>query len=419
MKQLNNWLKAKIRKILLFLIKELDRNVPDTPVIRLSSDNIFKKDIQIYPLVTAAVTFACLYFMLIMQIGFSYQTAISVFILLFLMFAFVIFYLKDQAKKIILDSNSVLLICFVFIFSFLLFQICTRDLSALAFPMGAFTVLLALLVGVRISLIYIFVMSVFMSVVNDFSATIPLVHISGGMISVINSRKIRNRKEFTAVGLKITAVMAVVIIVLYLFGIYSLETAELNIWFAMVNGFLSVLVILALLPILEILFSRTTNIKLIELSDFNNPLLKRLMLEAPGTYHHSLMTASLTEQAADAIGSNPLLARVCAYYHDIGKLKNPEYFIENQEKDDNPHDDLAPSLSGLVLISHVKDGIALAKKYKIDQIIIDAINQHHGTSLIQYFHLGNIRLSHIVLALCITKPNLENELYPMLKWETQ
>jgi hypothetical protein len=149
---------------------------------------------------------------------------------------------------------------------------------------------------------------------------------------------------------------------------------------------MTVLIILATLPLLEMLFSRTTNIKLVELSDFNSPLLKRLMVEAPGTYHHSLMTASLAEQAATAIGADSLLTRTGAYYHDIGKLKNPEYFIENQNKNENPHDNLSPSMSGLILISHVKDGVALARKYKIDEVIIDFIRQHHGTSLIQYFY---------------------------------
>ena len=144
--------------------------------------------------------------------------------------------------------------------------------------------------------------------------------------------------------------------------------------------------ILALLPLFESLFSRTTNMKLVELSDFNSPLLKRLMEEAPGTYHHSLMTASIAGNAAEAIGENALLARVCAYYHDIGKLKNPEYFIENQNGLKNPHDEISPSMSGLVLVSHVKDGVVLAKQYNIDQVVIDAINQHHGTSLIQYFY---------------------------------
>jgi hypothetical protein len=110
------------------------------------------------------------------------------------------------------------------------------------------------------------------------------------------------------------------------------------------------------------------------------------MLEAPGTYHHALIMASLAEQAAEAIGANSLLARVGAYYHDIGKLSNPEYFIENQQPQLNPHDPLTPTMSSLVVISHVKEGKAFAQKYKLDKVIVDCIEQHHGASLIHYFY---------------------------------
>jgi putative nucleotidyltransferase with HDIG domain len=152
------------------------------------------------------------------------------------------------------------------------------------------------------------------------------------------------------------------------------------------GGFFSALIALGILPLLENLFGRTTNIKLLELADFTQPLLKRLMIEAPGTYHHSLIMASLAEQAAEAIGANALLARVGAYYHDIGKLSNPDYFIENQQAIANPHDPLTPTMSSLVVISHVKEGVALAQASHLDRVILDFIEQHHGTSLIHYFY---------------------------------
>jgi putative nucleotidyltransferase with HDIG domain len=147
------------------------------------------------------------------------------------------------------------------------------------------------------------------------------------------------------------------------------------------------------MPIFEKIFSRTTNIKLVELSDFNNPLLKKLMHEAPGTYHHSIMAASIAERAAEAIGESPLLARVCAYYHDIGKLKNPKYFVENQNSVQNPHEYLTPAMSALILAAHVKDGIALAKQYNLDSAIIDSIEQHHGTSLMTYFYAKAVEIN--------------------------
>jgi hypothetical protein len=153
-----------------------------------------------------------------------------------------------------------------------------------------------------------------------------------------------------------------------------------------INSGLSVVLVYVLLYPLETLFSRVTNIKLLELADFNQPLLKRLMEEAPGTYHHSLTVASIAEKAADAVTANSLLVRVAAYYHDIGKLIKPEYFIENQKTNTNPHDAISPSMSGIVVIAHVKEGVALAKKFNLDNPIIEFIEQHHGTSLLQIFY---------------------------------
>jgi putative nucleotidyltransferase with HDIG domain len=153
------------------------------------------------------------------------------------------------------------------------------------------------------------------------------------------------------------------------------------------------LIPLALLPILESFFSRITPITLLELGDFNRPLLRRLMIEAPGTYHHTLLVAALAEQAADAIGANSLLCRVGMYYHDIGKMLHPEYFIENQTMRRSPkekaehHDKLSPSISSLVIMAHVKDGQALARANQVPQEIMRFIPEHHGTSLIKYFYM--------------------------------
>jgi len=160
-----------------------------------------------------------------------------------------------------------------------------------------------------------------------------------------------------------------------------------------INGVLCVIVSLALLPFLESFFSRITPITLLEVGDFNKPLLRRLMIEAPGTYHHTLLVSALAEQAAEAIGANSLLCRVGMYYHDVGKLEHPEYFIENQtmrrNAKDKPemHDKLNPSISSLVIVSHVKDGVALARSYNVPEEIVRFIPEHHGTSLIKYFYM--------------------------------
>lgn len=151
------------------------------------------------------------------------------------------------------------------------------------------------------------------------------------------------------------------------------------------NGFISGVIVLGVLPLFEYLFGTVTNISLLELADFNHPLLQRLVLEAPGTYHHSLVVGNLSESACRAVAANALLARIGAYYHDIGKLQKPEYFSENQEKE-SKHDHLAPTMSKLVIMNHVKEGAELAKKYKLNPAIVDFIQQHHGNSLVYYFY---------------------------------
>ena len=153
-----------------------------------------------------------------------------------------------------------------------------------------------------------------------------------------------------------------------------------------VNALFSLLLAVNLIPFLEKAFHYTTNITFLSLTDYNHPLLRKLQLIAPGTYHHSLMVATLAEKAAAEIGANALLCRCCALYHDIGKLIKPEYFTENQKGGENPHVNQTPSMSAIILKSHVKEGVELAKTYKLPKIIIDVIQQHHGTSIMQYFY---------------------------------
>ena len=175
--------------------------------------------------------------------------------------------------------------------------------------------------------------------------------------------------------------------------------------------FCGVLVV-GLLPLLENLFKRTTDITLLELTDYNHPLLRLMQLEAPGTYHHSLVVAQLAENAASAIGANPLLARVCALFHDIGKTAKPHYFTENQHDGQNPHDDNNPSLSALIIKAHVKDGVDLALRHKLPRPVIDVIQQHHGTTLIRYFY-------HRALQALRQKPDSNTPLPPLLGVSTE
>jgi hypothetical protein len=147
-----------------------------------------------------------------------------------------------------------------------------------------------------------------------------------------------------------------------------------------------VAIISLFLPVLETLFKITTDISLLELLDLEQPLMKNLMIAAPGTYHHSIIVGNLVEAVAESVGVNPLFARVCAYYHDIGKIKMPEYFIENQLTGASKHEKLTPHMSSMILVSHVKEGVEMARQHKLPEPVIDVLSQHHGTTLITYFY---------------------------------
>jgi hypothetical protein len=208
-----------------------------------------------------------------------------------------------------------------------------------------------------------------------------------GVMGTFWLRKCRERQAFVRTGGKL-ALLNLLITPAFLIQIPQISMIELSIGvlFAVAGGILSGILTGGISPLLEILFGYSSDIKLMELSNPEQKLLRRLMLEAPGTYNHSMIVGTMAEAAAAEIGANSILARVGGYYHDIGKLKKPLYFIENQRHSKNLHDKLSPSMSMLILTAHVKDGVLLGKKYKLPEALIEIITQHHGTSLIKYFY---------------------------------
>ncbi len=197
----------------------------------------------------------------------------------------------------------------------------------------------------------------------------------------------RERKIIIKSGAKLGLLNAFLAIVIDVYvGTASLATLPFDVTVAFLGGIGAGIITAGMAPVVEMVFHYTTNITLLELANLDRPILRRLMLEAPGTYHHSVVVGSLVEAAAAEIDANPILAKVCGYYHDLGKLKQPLYFIENQSDGRNRHDKLAPSMSALILIAHVKNGVEIAREHKLGQVIIDTIQQHHGTSLISFFY---------------------------------
>lgn len=223
-----------------------------------------------------------------------------------------------------------------------------------------------------------------------------IVSLVAGMTAVLCTERVRKRIQLLRAGIYVGGVMVVLALVLgklefmAVFGPESMNRLQIlgvGSCIAFATALATAMIISGLLPMFEGMFHLTTDISWLELSDLNHKLLKQMQLEAPGTFHHSLVVAALSEAAAEKIGANAPLCRVCAYFHDVGKLKKPGYFIENQhDEGDNPHDSLTPTMSALIIIAHVKDGIDLAVKHKLNPRIIDVIQEHHGDSLVYFFY---------------------------------
>ncbi|MFY9203480.1 MAG: HDIG domain-containing metalloprotein, partial [Limnochordia bacterium] len=227
----------------------------------------------------------------------------------------------------------------------------------------------------------------FLAVVSGITfQSLPLVvqGFSGGLIAILSVSKVSQRGELMRAGFIVGASNVLVMIT---FGLL-LRDSELLIhsYLGFLNGVICSVSTIGSLPYFESIFSITSAIRLLELTNPNHPLLKRLLMETPGTYHHSIIVGNLAEAAADAVGADGLLARVGATYHDIGKVKRPMFFVENQLGNDNPHDKIAPSLSTLIVMAHVKDGLELAREYKLPEVVAAFIAEHHGTDLVKFFY---------------------------------
>lgn len=206
-----------------------------------------------------------------------------------------------------------------------------------------------------------------------------------GMIAAFLVRRAQDRSQLLKTVLPLTGAMLLAWFGITFLDFQGIGHAAAGAAYVAAGGVVSLLCILGVSPVAEFLFGYTSRFKLMELMNLEQPLLQDLMVRAPGTYHHSLILSNMVEAGANAVGANALLAKVAALYHDIGKLKSPHYFIENQYGRPNPHDKLAPSMSALVLIAHVKKGVELARENKLGQEIEEIISQHHGTSLITFF----------------------------------
>lgn len=253
-------------------------------------------------------------------------------------------------------------------------------------PIAFGPMILAILAGPRQGILGAGIIALFNALMQGGSIPILIISFLGALVAVYASKGIQVRARVVRAGLAAGAFMAVAAVFRSIYVGFDFSHLVPQMGTALAVGLITGISVVGILPILEHIFKYTTDITLLELTDFNHPLLRRLQVVAPGSYHHSLMVANLSENAALAVGANPLICRVCSLYHDIGKMHKPEYFAENQREGVNPHHERNPSMSALIIKAHIKEGVTLAKEYKLPEIIMDVIRQHHGTSLIAYFY---------------------------------
>lgn len=323
------------------------------------------------------------------------------FALVMILFYFPYRFARKNIRKFNPANKDILLLSVVTLSSFIVLKLAlvvstamggtfpyidTRDYFYL-FPFAAAPMIVRIILNSEVALVYCAICAPLFGIMFDNSLTVVLFAMLSGVVGAHGVRHCKDRGTIYMAGLKLCVVNLAMALAFQLLNesFFSFQTLYCGL-FAIVGGLVNAAVVMGTIPVLETIFHYTTDIKLLELSNLNSPVLKELMIRAPGTYHHSVLVGTMVEAAAETINANPLLARVAAYYHDIGKLSKPLYFIENAGPLENRHDKLSPNMSALILISHVKEGVELAKEHRLGLPIIDIIRQSHGTALITYFY---------------------------------
>ena len=294
-------------------------------------------------------------------------------------------YILKKHKKIYKNTKLIILINIINVSSFILARI-IGELSPFAIPLACAPILISLLVNYELSLVVCSINVIIIGALVNVNPQIMILGILNAILGSTGLRKIQQRNDifYSSIFLMIMSMLLTFTTGLLLTN--NFKEIFINSGIAAIGVVFSAVLAIGILPFLESSFDIVTTLKLLELANPNNPLLKKLLMEAPGTYHHSMLVANLAEMAAEEIDANPVIARVGAYFHDVGKLKRPFFFGENQIGKENPHDKINPNLSTLIIISHVKDGVELAKEYNLPDVIKDIIQQHHGTTLVKYFY---------------------------------
>ncbi len=255
------------------------------------------------------------------------------------------------------------------------------------FTFAVGTMLVRVVLNSEVSLVFAILSAIVTGVLFGNSFAIMIFAFLTSLSGAHWVRHVTERSSLFRAGLRLGMFNIFLIFALHLMTSKAFDLQLLyKLGFGFFGGLVAAVVVTGIVPLVESLFRYTTNIKLLELANMNNPILRDLMVQAPGTYHHSIIVGNLAEAAAENIGVNPLMVRVAAYYHDIGKIRKPQYYIENIGGQENRHDKLSPSMSALILMAHVKDGAEMARESRLGQALADIIRQHHGTSLMKFFY---------------------------------
>jgi len=315
----------------------------------------------------------------------NWQTLFGLGLLLIIVWFFIHLTLWFNHLKILHDVQTYALFMAI-LFLILLITPVFKTISIYALPLPLFGMLIAMMFDATMVIPLGILLMIILTIWHSLTIQITLMFLIGLMLSAYLSRHIKQRSQLMMTGVYTAVAMALFYTGTTLMDAFNFQIWALNLFFIMISGFVSAIIAIGIMPILEALFHVLTPFKLLELSNPNRDILKRLMLEAPGTYHHSIMVGNLAETAAHDIGADSVLTRVASFYHDIGKLERPYYFKENQIGNENPHDKLPPQISANILKQHVSYGLELAEQIKLPKEIKAIIAEHHGSTIIQYFY---------------------------------
>lgn len=294
-------------------------------------------------------------------------------------------FLKRYFIEMFNDASKILLISIINISTLVLAR-CLSVATPYLIPLACAPMLLTLLLNYKVSLTLSILNVILISSIVDFNVEITLIAILNAIIGSTIIKKMQQRNDILYSAIYIVLFNVMLSFTMGLLLSSNILDVVKKAGLIGVAGMLSAVLTIGFLPFFESTFDIVTVIKLLELSNPNHPLMKKILMETPGTYHHSVLVANLAEVAAEEVGGNSVLARISAYYHDVGKTKRPYFFKENQIGKENPHDKISPNLSTLIITSHVKDGLEMAKEHNMPKVIQDIIVQHHGTTLVKYFY---------------------------------